>query len=181
MARPPVGKAAQQQTQTALFAFVAARMNRVDTAELDGFFHRLGLTVGANGARRAARDARSAAAARGLRPPFEERFFVDEHALGLEKVVIRVPGVRTGQGRLRARVLALSQVRQLIEGETTGDLYAIAVVRNGEERRALRAQLDELSEERPDMEPVAYETHAPARRLWRHLTRMAAPHEGLAL
>jgi hypothetical protein len=181
MPRPPVGTDSQEQTRTALFAFLAARLNHIGLGDYDRFFREdLRIKVGQNGARRAGRRAREVAEMEGRVTPFEEQLLIDEHALGLEKVIIRVPGAQEGQGALRAHVLALPQVRQVIEGETSGDLYAVAVVRNGEERRALRAQLDELGGARPEMEPVAFETHEPMRRLWRGLATRAAPENQLA-
>jgi hypothetical protein len=160
---------------------VAARLNDIEQGNYEPFFRdRLHLKIGENGARRAAKTRRQKARDQGVRPPFQDWLLVDELALGLEKVVIRVPGASRGSGEVRARLLALPQIRQLIEAEVTGDLYAIGVIRNGEERRALRAQLEELSDERPHMEPVAYETHEPARAMWRTLARRAGPEDDLS-
>jgi hypothetical protein len=182
MARPPVGTAPQEQTETALFAFLAARLIGIGFDDYDRFFEQdLRTKVRHSGARRAAQHARQLAEAAGRPAPFEERLLVDEHALGLEKVVIRVPGVRESQGERRARLRALPQLRQLIETEVSGDLYAVAVVRNSDERRALRDQLDELGDPLPEMEPVRFETQAPARRMWCWLAERAAREEQLTV
>jgi hypothetical protein len=182
VARPPVGKGRQDATSTALFGFVAARLNAIGQGRFDAFFRdELELELGENGARKAGVVAQKRAREEGQRAPFQKWMLVDEHVLGLEKVVLHVPGQSPGQGELRARLLGLPEIRQVVEAEVSGDLYAVAVVRNGDERRALRAKLDELSAERPVMEPVAFETHEPARRLWRCLAKRAALDDGLVL
>jgi hypothetical protein len=179
MARPPVGSVPQDQTNTALFAFLALRLAAVERDDYDSELAAMGLSVGANGAKRAGQRVRDEAREAGRDDPLTEWMMVDEHALGLEKVIIRVPGSTADIGRVRALLTALPVIRHLIEGEVTGDLYAVAVVRNGEERRDLRTQLDEMADPAPFMEPIRHEDQLRARGLWRELAQRSAPEEQL--
>lgn len=190
MARTPVGKVNKDESRTALYAYIAARLYGVRTADQDRFFHdALRVLVGQKSAARAATRARGSsrsrrtaeptAAQRGKRKrPFRDWLLVDENQLGFELAVVRFRGGGRRQRELVRALKKLVGVRQIIETEESGDVLAILMFAGLEQRRDLRARLEELSD-RFFWENVLSETHEPALGTWRELARRTAEAEGL--
>ncbi len=190
MPRTPVGKVNKDVSRTALYAYIAARLHGVRTADQDRFFREgLRVLVGQKSAARAATRTRGSSrsteggertATRRARrkPPFRDWVLVDENRLGFELAVVRFPGQGGRQKELVKALKKVVGVRQIIETEESGDVLAILIFAGLEQRRDLRARLEELSE-RFFWENVLSETHEPALVTWQELARTAADAEGL--
>lgn len=190
MARTPVGKVNKDVSRTALYAYIAARLHGVRTADQDQFFRtQLGVLVGQKSAARAATRVRGSSrsgegrgrpAKRGRRRKHVLRdwLLVDENELGLELALVRFPGSGRRQKELVEALGKLVGVRQIIETERSGDVLAIVMFSGLDVRRDLRARLEELSD-RLFWDNVLSESHQPALATWRALATKAAVAEHL--
>jgi len=182
----------QAQTRTALFAYLAARLNDVSADDFDRFFISEGLLIRKAAALAAGSSAKhrpQSKKRRGprtskppprppTRPGFREWTLVDELALELDVALVRFPGAGTRQSRLIHALAKLAGVRQIIETARDRDVLAILVCLNARHRRELRAQLEELAEQMV-WDEITLESHEPTRGTWRMLAAKMAYEEGL--
>jgi hypothetical protein len=178
MARTPEGNVKKEESDTALYSYVASRVERVSGKEKKDRFLRtdLGVAVAHNAIEKRVSGVR----ARLSIDPFETTFQVDEAALGLHRILLHFPGDGASQSDLQDALESTPGIRQILEGGHARDLWAVAVVRNDEDRALLRAALSELTD-RFIWDEVLFETHRPAAQTWRELARRAAEDERLLL
>lgn len=191
MARTPLGVRPQPETQAALFAYFAARLSGIPAEGFDAFFQGLGLAVRRNGALRAMRPLRYQPPGKGLpgrkpsrprragrRAGFRDWILIDESAVDVETALIRFPGTGARQTDLISALRTAVGVRQVFETAHKRDVYAMVLFRGRQERRRLRARLEELAE-KIVWDDVLWETHESAIATWCDLARGSAIEEGL--
>jgi len=176
--RPKHGRVRKNESQAAAFAYVAARLNGIAQRDYSIWFRsRLSLAISESNARTAARNAGAVASC----TLHEDWLLVDEHGYGLEKVLVRFPGTGHNRHELMAALLELDRVRQVVETEPAGEIVAIAIAEDGDDRRALLERLRRLTSETFFFDVILSETHEPARATWRALAQRAGNREGLHL
>jgi hypothetical protein len=192
MARPPVGTVRQSSSRTALFAYITARLHGSPPRDHDEFFRQeIGVAIGRDGAERAARPHRFESPRKKTRGTpagpvtrvdgaLRDWLLVDEQRLGLETALIRFPGDGRKQTELLDILKALPGIRQVVETAPRREIVVIAVFRDAQARRDLRAQLEEVAG-RILWEEILEETHTPALATWAALARGAAVTEQLVV
>jgi hypothetical protein len=176
MSRTPVGTRPQAESDTALFAHVAYRLEGKTTAEIATYANDvLQIKAGENAIRKApatcARLCGLTAPEQAVRPWLR----VDTDALDLFTAVVRVRSTHAGTYAGMDRIAGVVQIFRL-EGE--GDLFAIVVYERRSDQTRLRARMEELGEI-VSWEVVAHQTQWPTIATWRALTQQAAQREGL--
>jgi hypothetical protein len=173
---------------------LAARFSGLPAKLFDGAFEAWGLAVKGDSAARVAkaervpvdtkarpgRHGKGTSAAPSASGSFRDWTLVDELRLGLEIALVRFPGRGSRQDELLRGLSNTSGVRQILETARVRDVYAVLVFDGVHQRRALRARLEELTEDL-EWDDVLYETHEPTAAMWRDLARRAAQAEGLSL
>lgn len=176
MARRAVGTRPQPESDTALFAHVAYRLEGRTTAEIASYASEvLRIKTGENAIRKApatsARLSERAEPERAVRPWVR----VDLAAFDLFSALVRVrsshPGVYHG-------IDQITGVVQVLRLEAVGDIVALVVYERRSEQVRIRARLEELGEV-VSWEVIADQTEDPAVETWQALTRQAADREGL--
>lgn len=114
-------------------------------------------------------------AARGC---FREWLLIDELRLSLEVALVRFPGAGSRQGELLAGLAATVGVRHVVETGHRRDVYAFVVFDGVQQRRELRARLEEFTKAL-EWDDVLFETHEPSIEMWRDLAHRAAETESL--
>jgi hypothetical protein len=105
-------------------------------------------------------------------PALWDWVLVDEPALGLLRVLYRLPNDGLPRPALLEAVAALRGVRQIIEVANDREILAIALVENLEEADRLRARIQDHAIDQPvRMDLLSHETHEPARLTWIELAR----------
>ncbi|HAL27646.1 MAG TPA: hypothetical protein DCP25_13065 [Chloroflexi bacterium] len=188
MPRHSVGGVAQSNSRTALFAYIAARLHGCPVRGHDAFFSdELGVIASRTGAEKAARPYRDVSERKLPRgtaavgptrrePVLRDWLLIDEQRLDLETVLLRFPGDGRRQSDLLAMLNHLPGIRQVIETASRREVVAIAVFRDAQTKRRLRAALEEVAEH-IIWEEVLTESHEPALRTWQVLTRAEAADE----
>lgn len=194
MARTPVGTVPQRQSRTALFSYIAGRLAGVCVTDQARFYEvELRVRIGRDGAEHAAglrRHPQPGKRARGPAPAqpqpvvrpedaaLREWLLVEEHKLDLDSAMIRFPGSGRRQSDLLRGLDGVHGVRQVIELSEQRDVLAIVIFDGRDDRRRLRAELEELAWSMI-WEDIESESHDPATATWKHLARHAAGGEGL--
>ena len=107
-------------------------------------------------------------------PLIREWLLVEEQALGILKVIYRLPNDGLPQDALCEQAGKLIGVRQIIETGSDRELIVIALVRDLIAARDLRARLEDLAPGRSvRMDLVEFEDQTPAVRTWRRLAEEA--------
>jgi hypothetical protein len=191
VARTTLGTRRQDTSRTALFAYVAAQLAGLSTGQINETFRSWGLAITQDSATRAASAARvpstkqrpgrrpSRVAARKSSNVLRDWLLVDELRLDLEVAFIRWPGNGARQSELIAGLSSTDGVRHIFETSRARDVYAIVVFDGVEQRRALRARLEELADVL-EWEDILFETQEPSISLWRMLAQRAAQTENLS-
>lgn len=105
-------------------------------------------------------------------PALWEWMVADEPALGLLRVVYRLPNDGLPRDELREVLEELAGVRQVIELSSDREIIVVALTRDLEEAENLRAQIeDHAVGQSVRMDLVTRESHQPARRTWIELVR----------
>jgi hypothetical protein len=195
--RPPDGKIAKHESETALRAHVAASLEQRTGTD---YLHELGLDLSRPAVYRAVRGRvwRPAGymppgptAAEGAPAQFGEPLFRDwilasepDLGLGVGMVVISPTDEdedrRGRQRELYRRLRRRAGVRSVALTVTPPTLYAFVLTDGEDDRRAMRAFLEELDCEW-EWQEVDMETSEPAIKTWRELTRRAAEADDLVL
>jgi hypothetical protein len=176
MSRTSVGRCPQPESDTALFAHVAYRLEGKTAAEIAGYASEvLRIKAGENAIRKA-----PATCGRLSGLPAPERALrswlcVDTDAFDLFTAVVRL---RSNHAGTYGGMDEIAGVAQILRLEAKGDLLAIVLYEKRSDQTRLRAQLEELGRI-VSWEVVAHQTHEPAIATWRALTRQAAVREGL--
>lgn len=184
-------KADGKVSRAAQFAHVAARLHGAPTREHgEWFVSKLKINLSQPQAERAVipirhvsplKDARGRPGERKQKTPWAFREWLDvrEERFDLIKVLITIEGAGDAPRELSAQLEALPGIRQIIEGATTRNLTAVALLRNVREEDRLRARIEELTERRVIWEHIRSETTDPALATWRELARAQARDEGM--
>lgn len=201
MARPPDGIARKDDTRTALFAYIAARLHDVLAGDEEReLFAALGINVSPSAAGKAATLARrpqrdDPAVSDGETPltsnrtdvspttrgPLRRWLLVDETRVDLDLALLRFSGHQTRQPDLVSTLSSLAGIRQVIELAGTFEVLAVAVFDGAQARRDLKALVRERSGLDPawfDVESESWDGSLPT---WRALTQRVAQAEGLAI
>jgi hypothetical protein len=104
----------------------------------------------------------------------------DDIALDLEIAVVRFPGTGARQGDLLAALRGVNGVRHVLDLSHDRSVIAIVVFPDANHRRAIRAQLEEVSTSL-EWDDVLFESQESTINTWRWLARAAAEAEGLLL
>lgn len=178
MPRPPDGITAKDQSRTALFAYIAARLHgRQAKADEDRFFREHKLNVSSAAAQKAARRSRDQHGASLM----TKWLLIDEPRLDLDVALLRFAGDGRRQSGLVETLASLAGLRQVIEIAGTFDVLAIAVFDGRIERRHLQARVQEITGLDPAWFDVERETWAPSRATWSGLAVRAAEQDQLRL
>jgi hypothetical protein len=173
MARPAVGKVAKENSRTALFAHVAARLDGQPRRKDSEYFKtRLEVDVSEKAGRVAADAAGDS---------LTKWMLVSEGDLDLDVSLLRFDPERLSPERIVEVLEGISGIRQILRIGTSGEILAVAVFDGARARRELRAVIQERLGIRPQWDEVESESFAPAARTWRDLARKAARDEGLAV
>jgi hypothetical protein len=178
MGRKSVGTQPQPQSDTALFAHIAYRLEGKTTGEIRRYASEvLQIKVGENAIRKA-----PATSARILHLPSPEVALrpwlrVDTDALDLFTAIVRL---RSGRRGGFGGVDRIPGVTQLFRLEQSNELVAAVIYERRSDQMRLRARLSELAEV-ISWEVVAEQRLDPALATWRALARGAAAREGLLL
>jgi hypothetical protein len=183
MAKAPVGRrltgtVRKDHSRAGAFAYFAAKLNGWKQVEYnDRFRDDLGISFNESETRASARALRQELQPRA---PDRDWLLIDGDALGLETVLITFPASGGDRSELINALSTVEGICQLVQGEATGTIVAVAVVRDRAERQDLRARVRDLTTDAFTFEPVLSETHEPAKRTWRALARREANAEGQA-
>jgi len=106
-------------------------------------------------------------------PPIIRPWIVaDETALGLQRVLFRLPNDGLPRPALLATLEEMPGIRQVIEVSSDRELIVVAVVRDLDEAADLRALIEDHAPGQPvRMDVIISESHVPARRTWIQLAR----------
>jgi hypothetical protein len=107
----------------------------------------------------------------------EEWLIVDEPRLGLERWLVVVEGTGRSPAPLASALGRVTGVRQVIETGARRDLYVVVLCRGTERRHAVRARIEELTDQPIYWDEILSETHDPAAATWAWLAREAAGEE----
>ncbi len=95
---------------------------------------------------------------------------VDEHRLGVRKVLIRIPNDGFELPGLMAELERMPGIRQVIETKEQREIFAIGLVRTEGEEEDLRARVLEHVHARPvSVSVIRRESHAPTALTWLRL------------
>jgi hypothetical protein len=178
MPRPTVGTRRQPESDTALFANVAYRLEGKTTAEIASYANQvLRINTGENAIRKA--PATSARLSGLVQPERAVRDWlrIDAAALDLFSALVRVRSSHVSKYGGLDQIAGVVRVFRL---EASGDLIAVVLYERRSDQARIRVQLEELGEI-VSWEVVADETEEPAVGTWRALARQAAEREGLLL
>jgi hypothetical protein len=110
--------------------------------------------------------------ARTQAPVMRPWIVTDETALGLQRVLFRLPNDGLPRPALLAALETLPGIRQLIEVSSDREVIVVAVVRDLDEARDLRALLEDHAPGQPvRMDLITVESHLPTRLTWIQLAR----------
>jgi hypothetical protein len=173
--RPRGGNSRKDRSRAAAYAHFAARLHGWKYEEYDRRFARdLGVAFRESEARSSARALRQQLAPRAV---YQNWLLIDEDALGLETVLIWFPPSDEDRSDLVNTLRSTEGIRQIVQGESTGAIAALALVRDRRERQDLRARIRDFAPDGFSFEPVLFETHEPALRTWRGIAHREAADE----
>jgi len=96
----------------------------------------------------------------------------DETALGLQRVLFRLPNDGLPRPALLAALETMPGIRQVIEVSSDREVIVVAVVRDLDEAGDLRALLEDHAPGQPvRMDLITVESHLPTRLTWIRLAR----------
>lgn len=105
-------------------------------------------------------------------PRIWDWILVDERALDIDKVVLRISNDGTRRDELREQLGSLEGVRQVIECGSDRELIVVGLVRGRAEASELRARIEALSSDRAvRMDYVDWEDSSGAKATWAWLAR----------
>jgi hypothetical protein len=100
---------------------------------------------------------------------------VDEHRLGLRKVLIRIPNDGFELPGVVAELERMPGIRQVIETKEQREIFAVGLVRTEEEEEDLRARVLEHVPAHPvSVSVIRRESHAPTALTWLRLAHNEA-------
>ena len=165
-------------------AWVAARLAEVGSKQIPAWCEEQGLPFASlSSFERAVGPIRAESPLKGQRgrpgrrrakkaPVVRDWLLVDETALGVRKMIYRLPNDGMSQPGLIDAVQELEGVRQILETGSDRELIVIALLADDAGAHALRAEIERLAPERSvRMDAVEYEDHQPSVRTWRTLAR----------
>ena len=177
MTRKPDGIRPQAETDAALFAHIAYRLDDIRVKEIHRYATSvLGIDVGYNAIRFA--PATAARIADLPSPPLRPWLLVDLDALNFFTALVCVRNASDSDVfSAVARVPGVVHVMRLM---SHGDVVAIVIYEDRAQQRMLRARLGEIADI-VSWEHVDFASHEPAILTWRSLARRAGEREGLLL
>ncbi len=103
---------------------------------------------------------------------FWDWLLVDEAALGLLRVLYRLPNNGLPRPGLLEALSGIGGIRQIIEVSGDLEVLVVAIVEDLQEAQRLRARIQDHAIEQPvRMDLLNYESHEPARQTWIQLAR----------
>lgn len=176
MARPSVGTRSQAESDTALFAHVAYRLEGKTTAEIASYASDvLRIKTGENAIRKAPA---TSARLSGLTQPdgaIRSWLRIDTAAMDFFTALVRV---RSAELTAFGGLDKISGVIHVMRLEAPGDLLAFVLYERRSDQARLKARIEEQGEI-VSWEVVSQQTEDPAVKTWRGLARAAAEREGL--
>lgn len=91
----------------------------------------------------------------------------DEHALGLKKLLLRIPNDGQDLDHLVTALTSMPGIRQVVQTKEDQEVFAIAILRTDAEEENLRARVHEHAPgHRIRVHSIRYESHDPTPTTW---------------
>lgn len=178
MARTPVGIRPQPETDTALFAHIAHRLDPEATTDIASYAAgELQIKAGSNAIRKAPATAARLALLANPRAAIQPWLRLDLEALDFFSALVRVEPL---SAESRAALARETGVLELFSFEASTELVLLVTYERRSDQRNLRSRLGEHGRVLV-WEVLEEHAYDPAVHTWRSLTRAAAAREGLAV